>query len=85
MKKLIVVLALLATACTSASAQAGIFGRRRPQSTAQSQTRAQSQTTNRSNSYQPARSNNPFPFNSRSDPRDWNEAHRGYGIKIRGW
>jgi hypothetical protein len=79
MKKLIVVLVLMATACTSGSAQAGIFGHRR------SQPAPQPQTINRSYSYQPPRSNNPFPFDSRSDPRDWKEAHRGYGVKIRGW
>lgn len=37
----------------------------------------------RSYSQQPG--SNPFPFNSRSNPRDWSEAHRGYGVKIRGW
>jgi hypothetical protein len=37
----------------------------------------------RSYSQQPR--SNPFPFDSRADPRDWKEAHRGYGVKIRGW
>ena len=37
----------------------------------------------RSYSQQPR--SNPFPFDSRANPRDWTEAHRGYGVKIRGW
>jgi len=77
MKTLVIVAALLATTLTSGTAQAGIFGRRWPQSQQQS---AQQSSGYRSNSYQPT-----FPFSSRSDPRDWHEAHRGYGIKIRGW
>jgi hypothetical protein len=40
-------------------------------------------TVYRSYSQQPR--SNPLPFDSRADPRDWKEAHRGYGVKIRGW
>jgi hypothetical protein len=37
----------------------------------------------RSNSYRPS----PYtmPFDSRADPRDWKESHRGYETKVRGW
>lgn len=73
MKRLFVVVALLAPIFLPAAAQAGIFGRRWSPP-------AQPSNGYRSNSYQPT-----FPFNSRGDPREWREAHRGYGIKVRGW
>jgi hypothetical protein len=73
MKNVVIVAAILATTLASATAQAGTFGRRWSPP-------AQQQGRYRSNSYQPT-----LPFSSRSDPRDWREAHRGYGIKIRGW
>ena len=98
MKKDTMVLALLATCFRTTSAQAGIFGHRRAQPAggyysypqqpipyAQLPARyvQQPATVYRSYSQQPRA--NPFPFDSRSDPRDWKEAHRGYGVKIRGW
>jgi hypothetical protein len=65
----------------ASSSEAGIFGRRWVQPTNQSRSnRAQPTTVYRSYSQQPT-----FPFSSRSDPREWKEAHRGYGIKLRGW
>lgn len=79
MKKLVIVFALFVAMFSTAKAEAGIFGRRRPQP----QQSSQPQNNNRSYSYQPT--TNPFPFNSRSKPEDWHEMHRGYGIKIRGW
>ena len=91
MKKVAIVLALLATCLSTTSAQAGIFGHRRAQPAGgyysypqQPATYAQQPATvYRSYSQQPRA--NPFPFDSRADPRDWKEAHRGYGVKIRGW
>ena len=75
MKKVVIVVALLATCFASGSARAGIFGHRsRPAAGGY-----------RSYSQQPAPRASDFPFSSRSDPRDWHEAHRGYGVKIRGW
>jgi hypothetical protein len=72
MKKLSILLVLLAAMFWEGKAEAGICGRRG----------GQASNSHRSYSRQPTQ---PFPFNSRSDPRDWQEAHRGYGIKIRGW
>ena len=72
MKTLMFVLALFAATFATGTVQAGIFGRRGRPATSGYRSYAQPTT-------------NPFPFNSRSDPRDWQEAHRGYGIKIRGW
>jgi hypothetical protein len=82
MKKLIIVSALLAAMFNSGTAQGGIFGRRGRQPTNGYRSTSQP-TTSQPTTSQPT--TNPFPFNSRSDPRDWKEAHRGYGIKIRGW
>jgi hypothetical protein len=84
MKAIIPCIGLFALLLMATPAQAGIFGRRgapAPQPQLQSQPQAQStQSTYRSNSYQPS-----MPFSSRSRPQDWHEAHRGYGVKIRGW
>ncbi len=88
-----IAVALLATSFASGSAQAGIFGHRWRQPASgygygsypqQPTTYAQQPSTAyRSYSQQPRA--NDFPFSSRADPRDWKEAHRGYGVKIRGW
>ena len=72
---------LLALMFNAGTAEAGIFGRRWVQPTNQARSDAPRPTNEyRSNSQQPT-----FPFSSRSDPREWKEAHRGYGVKIRGW
>jgi hypothetical protein len=81
MKTPIIILALLAATFTVGTAQAGIFGHRGRPATSGYPSYSP-QPTYRSYS---ARPTNPFPANSRSDPRDWHEAHRGYGVKIRGW
>jgi len=99
MKNISIALALLAICFTTTCAHAGIFGHRRaqpaggyyyyPQQPAgyvqQQPARyvQQPSTVYRSYSQQPRASD--FPYSSRSDPRDWKEAHRGYGVKIRGW
>jgi len=70
MKRLMIVLALLAVAFPSGAAQAGIFGRhRRPQPAQQSRPSS------------PALSHSTLSRN----PSDWHEAHRGYGVKLWGW
>jgi hypothetical protein len=86
MKQLSVVIALLAAMFCESAAEAGIFGRRggltanQYRSYPQQPRPAYRASEYRSYSQQPT-----FPFSSRSDPRDWKEAHRGYGVKIRGW
>ena len=84
MRSFICACALLAAVILAGKVEAGIFGRRSAQATNQYRSYPQQppQPTNQYRSYsqQPT-----FPFSSRSDPREWKEAHRGYGIKIRGW
>jgi hypothetical protein len=76
---------LLTFAAITAPVHGGIFGRRwantpREQPQTQNAQPAYRSNAYRSNSYQPS-----MPFNSRARPQDWQEAHRGYGVKIRGW
>ena len=86
MKKVVIVVALLATCLSSVPAWAGIFGHRsRPATSGYRSYSPQPTSGYRSYSQQPAPRASDFPFSSRSDPRDWHEAHRGYGVKIRGW
>jgi hypothetical protein len=87
MQRLILACALLAGMFQARTTEAGIFGRRWTQPANQTrwypqqgQPARQPASEYRSNSQQPT-----FPFSSRSDPREWKEAHRGYGIKLRGW
>jgi hypothetical protein len=61
--------ALLAATSLAGTAQAGIFGHR------SRHTPQQSPSASRAHNY-PTQSRNPW---------DWHEAHRGYGVKIRGW
>jgi hypothetical protein len=69
MKNRVVVSALLVALCMAGTLQAGIFGHRRQPSAQLSQPASRVYKS-------PAQSRNPW---------DWHEAHRGYGIKIRGW
>jgi hypothetical protein len=84
MRSLICTCALLAAVIQAGNVEAGIFGRRGVQPA--NQYRADSQQPTRpANEYRSYSQQPTFPFSSRSDPREWKEAHRGYGIKIRGW
>ncbi len=82
MKRLVVVCALAAM-FQAGSLQAEIFGRRWVQPA--NQYRIYPQQPRPANEYRSYLQQPTFPFSSRSDPRDWKEAHRGYGVKIRGW
>ncbi len=87
MNKVVVIFTLIGATFSAGTVEAGIFGRRGVQTTNQYRSYPQpaAQPTQPTSGYRSYSQQPTFPFGSRSDPRDWKEAHRGYGIKIRGW
>ena len=88
MNRLIIVCAVSAAMFqASGTAEAGIFGRRwvQPANQTSSYPQQAQQSRQPTNEYRSYSQQPTFPFSSRSDPREWKEAHRGYGIKVRGW
>ena len=87
MNRLIIVCAVSVAMFQGGAAEAGIFGRRWTQPTNQTRSYPQQAQQSRqpTNEYRSYSQQPTFPFSSRSDPREWKEAHRGYGIKLRGW